>query len=90
MEITLKEYFENKLALNEHALQLQAREDDRRLDALNGEAERLRKMQETYIERSVYNIAHDFLMRRVEAIEKMVYVGLGIILTVQWIFHYFK
>ena len=40
---------------SEKALNLQAKEYERRLDGLNGEAERLRKMQETYLARDVYN-----------------------------------
>lgn len=56
-EISLKEYFENILALekqnNEKALKLATAELARRLEALNGEAGRLNKMQETYYPRQV-------------------------------------
>lgn len=57
MEITLKEHIEKILALekenNDKALKLATTELARRLEALNGEAGRLNKMQETYYPRQV-------------------------------------
>lgn len=46
----LKELLEEK----DRALDLQAREYERRLGILNGEAERLRNMQASYVPREVY------------------------------------
>lgn len=45
------------------ALELQAREYERRLHDLNGEAARLRVIQETYIPREVYEVGHKELQR---------------------------
>lgn len=41
---------------SKQALQIQAKEYERRLTALNGEAERLREMQQTYVQKSVYEV----------------------------------
>ena len=52
--ISLKDYFDSRFVDAEKALELQNREVARRLDFLNGEAERLRQMQATYLPREVY------------------------------------
>lgn len=54
------------MELNEKALKLQSREYERRLEALNGEAERLRKMQSTYVPREVYEAKYDELVANIE------------------------
>lgn len=57
MEITLKEYFEKVIEAEkdsqDKALKIATVELARRLEALNGEAGRLNKMQETYYPRQV-------------------------------------
>ena len=50
----LREQTDLRFAAGEKALQLQAAEYDRRLAALNGEAERLRQMQVSFVPREVY------------------------------------
>jgi len=52
---TIKEYFNNKLKALSRALKLQAKEYKRRLKDLNGEAKRLRDIQEQYIPREVFD-----------------------------------
>jgi hypothetical protein len=51
------------------ALNLQAKEYERRLDFLNGEAHRLTVMQETYLLRTLYESEHEALCKRVETLE---------------------
>jgi hypothetical protein len=48
------------------ALELEAKELARRLDGLNDEAERLRRMQETYVPREIWEKDHKELQRQVE------------------------
>ena len=48
-------HLEEKFLWAEKALTLQAEEYERRLNALNGEAGRLREMQSTYIPREVFD-----------------------------------
>ena len=52
----------------EKALKLQAVEYSRRLDALNGEAERLRQMQATFVPRELWQAEH---LRVVVAIDQL-------------------
>jgi len=49
------EHLKEQLTWMDRALQLQAKEYERRLEALNGEAGRLREMQNTYIPREVFD-----------------------------------
>jgi hypothetical protein len=57
-DISLREHFEILMARDrealEKALELQAREYERRLDDLNHEAERLTNMQNNYVHQEVY------------------------------------
>ena len=50
----------------EKALQLQATEYGRRLDYLNGEADRLRAMQSTYVPREVWDAEHKRLLNSID------------------------
>ena len=54
----LKKHFEIEIESRDKAMELQAKEYSRRLDILNGEAERLRCMQATYLPRETYVIEH--------------------------------
>jgi len=58
-DITLREYIEKVIELKfkayDDALSLQAREYTRRLEALNGEAQKLTTMQASYVGREVYD-----------------------------------
>ena len=51
------------------ALNLETSELRRRLDILNGEADRLREMQATYLPRESYQIEHDRLRKDVEELQ---------------------
>jgi biopolymer transport protein ExbB/TolQ len=55
-KITLKEYFLLKFGSLDKALELQAKEYERRLDNLNHEAQQLKDMQSTYVPREAYEI----------------------------------
>jgi len=78
------------IASNEKTLKLQAREYSRRLADLNGEAERLRQMQETYVPKSVYDIQHQILIEKIETNQKMLYIGIGILLALQVVLSFIK
>jgi hypothetical protein len=60
---------EEKFAALEKALLLQAGEYERRLGLLNGEADRLRRMQETYVSRELYESHHGILEEKVSKLE---------------------
>jgi hypothetical protein len=88
--ITLREYIDVKFSSHDSALKISEKEYERRLDFLNGEAERLKHMQSTYLPREIYETKHDLTTTKIEALEKLVYVGLGIILALQFIIHFLK
>lgn len=66
-----------RLDLNDKALQIQHKEYERRLRDLNGEAERLRQMQATYVSREVYEINHRELTSKLEALSNRSNIGEG-------------
>ncbi len=72
------------------ALALQAREYERRLDILNNEADRLRDIQATYLPRELYEAGHRELTTKIESLQKMVFIGLGIILAVEALLRFIK
>jgi hypothetical protein len=59
------------------ALLIETKEIARRLEILNGEAERLRSMQETYLPREVYETEHRELRKKVDGIEEYKNNALG-------------
>jgi hypothetical protein len=81
---------EERLEGSKDALRLQAAEYERRLDMLNGEAERLRQMQTTYVEKSVYEIAHKYLTEKIDAIQKIVWMAMGGLLLLEIALKYIK
>jgi hypothetical protein len=60
---------EEKLEAAKEALQLQSREYNRRLDLLNGEAERLRQMQATYLPREAFNIIYEKMSKDIDDLQ---------------------
>ena len=61
-----KEIVRTERANIKTALDLQAAENSRRLDILNGEADRLHAMQTTYLPRELYEAAHKEVVRRLD------------------------
>ncbi len=55
--VSLHKQVDLRLEAGAKALKLQAAENLRRLDLLNGEAERLRQIQATYLPREVYDVS---------------------------------
>lgn len=74
---------EEKIQASKDNLKLQATEYERRLSELNHEAERLRKMQETYVDKTLYATQYKYLSEKIEAVARIVYIGLGVILALQ-------
>lgn len=79
--VSLREYIERIVREHERstqqALEVAAKEYERRLDALNHEYSRIREIQVSCVSREVYDMRHDELERRLASIEKLVYVGVG-------------
>lgn len=87
--ITLKEHLYEIIELRDKATQLQAVEYSRRLDALNHEAEQLKRMHSTYLPREIYDANHRGLESKIDNIQRLVYVGLGIVLGIQFLLKFF-
>ena len=79
---------EEQLNGAKEALKIQAAEYERRLDILNGEAERLRQMQATYLPREVYDTQHESLEQRLEVVTKFMYVGIGLAIAIEIILRF--
>lgn len=63
-------FFEEKFKALQKALKLQAKEYERRLTALNGEADRLHKMQEQYVPREVFDRVVDELRKELRVLSE--------------------
>jgi hypothetical protein len=84
----LDEEHKKDMSANEIALGLQAKEYERRLDGLNHETERIKNIQTTYMPKEVYEQKHALLEVKIENLQRLVYIGLGIILTVEFLLKY--
>lgn len=72
------EAYKIKFEAMEKALQLQAKEYERRLSDLNGEAGRLRDMQATYVPREVFDTVVKDLEKRIEILTAVNLKGEGV------------
>jgi DNA-directed RNA polymerase len=86
----IKKDFENCKILKQHdldsleeATNLQAKEYARRLDFLNGEAERLREMQATYVTREMWETNHKAIEVKIDTTTKFMYMALGALLIIE-------
>jgi len=79
----LEKLFNTRLEAQDSARELQATEYARRLDILNGEAERLRQMQATYVPRELYERIDLQRCEDIKALESYrdVQLGKNIVLT---------
>jgi hypothetical protein len=66
-KVSAYDLLEERLTGRDKALELQAKEYERRLDALNGEAGKLHNMQEQYISREVFE-------RTVTSLQDKIYI----------------
>jgi hypothetical protein len=81
----LKEVTELKFETNAQALKIQAKEYERRLEALNGEAKRLREMQATYIGKEIYDAHHLELHKVCDELKQRLDIASGRDLTISGI-----
>ena len=84
----LRELVELKLASADRALALQSAEYQRRLLELNHAAERLQAMTEKFVKADVYSVQHANLENKVDTLSRLVFIGIGVIMAVQFLLHY--
>jgi hypothetical protein len=85
----LKEVMFIQFNMMERARELQAKEYERRLEILNHEAGKLQVMKDTFITKEMYYQAHENLLQQVATVQKMSWVGVGIILALQFILRFY-
>ena len=88
--ITLKEYVESRLEAQALALKLQTHELDRRLDLLNGEAKRIEEIQRKCVDSRVYSVQHKTLEEKIETQGRLIAIGIGILLAVEFLMRFLK
>jgi hypothetical protein len=81
---------EERIAAGKEALILQAQEYQRRLDILNGEAERLKNMQETYLPRETYEANHKYLEEKMNTLQKYIWIGVGGAMVLEIVLRFVK
>ena len=79
----LRDVLELRLEAIESARSLQAAEYHRRLDILNHAAEQLAGMHARYVGLDVYSAHRLAESNRLDRVERLVYIGLGIMLALQ-------
>jgi uncharacterized coiled-coil protein SlyX len=80
---------EERLVQANHALELQAKAYEYRLENLNHSAEKMSKMQETYLTKDAYELRLATLETKIDAMMKLTYVGLGVILATEFFLKFF-
>jgi hypothetical protein len=81
---------EEQIAAAKEALTLQSEEYQRRLDILNGEAGQLKAMQAKYLPREVADNEFKNIHSKIEALQRLVYIGVGVIIALEIILQIIK
>ena len=84
----LRELLDIKLAAQAMALELQAKETERRLGDLNHENARIKEAQSMSIERSVYLVQHESVVRDIALVTRMVWIGAGAVMALEVLLKY--
>lgn len=83
-----KEITNLKFHQAEANLILQAKEYERRLEDLNGEAARLKLIQSLYLPRETFDATVKEYSSKLEALQKIVWVGIGVMMLAQFAIGY--
>ena len=84
----LREILELKIEAADRALVIQGTEYQRRLAELNHAADRLHALTEQFVKSEVYRVQHANLESKVDTISRLVFIGIGVIMAVQFLLHY--
>ncbi len=74
---------QEQLVAARYALELQGKEYERRLQILNHEAEQLKEMQAKYMPREVADNEFAGIDKKIRSLERLVYIGVGLVLAVE-------
>ena len=81
--ISLKEFITDKFQTLEKNMDLSRISMDKRLDGMNEFRQQLKDQNGTFITKTDYEGRHLTLETKIEALEKIVYIGLGICLALE-------
>ena len=84
--VHLRELLEEKQKSTERALELQAKEYERRLHDLNDAAEEKKHLLSTLLPRETYEKDQLLLNLKVDTLQKILWIGVGICLVVEILF----
>jgi hypothetical protein len=70
---------------NEQALGKASKEMNRRLEGMNAFRQQLEEQEKTYIPREEYMARHELLDSKVQSLSKLVYIGLGVVMALEFI-----
>ena len=91
--ISLREYFERILSEKDRVQSIRDAVIDRRLNDLNHSAERERQRDVVYMSREAYEARHREVVMQLAGLERLVYIGFGIVLAmgtiVQILLHFY-
>ncbi len=77
--ISLKKYFDVRLASMETAVTKAETSHEKRLEGMNEFRAQLGDQSKTFLTRAEYDIKHELICQKIEALQKLVFIGVGII-----------
>ena len=84
-----REVIEVRMEEREKALVIQARLNEVHFESLNNVGKRLMEMQALNVHTEVYRVQHAALEQKVDVVTRMVWVGCGAVMALQFLLHYF-
>ena len=88
--ISLKEFITDKFQTLEKNMDLSRISMDKRLDGMNEFRQQLKDQNGTFITKTDYEGRHQTLETKIEGLEKIVYVGLGVCMAIEFALKFFK
>ena len=83
--ITLRDYMESRFESLQRAVDKAEESSDRRFAAVNEMRAMVTDAASAYVTRTEFESTHSALVEKVEALQKMLWVGLGVLLALQFV-----
>ena len=87
---TLDEKFMTITKKDEEAVKTARDSMEHRLDAVNEFKEQLNDQANSFLKREIYDANHKLIEQKIEGLSRLVYVGVGICVTLELIFKFLK
>jgi len=82
---TLKKYFDMRFNESGKAVEIAEKLMANRLEESNGIRDQLKEQAQTFVTKIEYNLTHENLVKKVEELQRLVYIGLGVWIVLQLI-----